>query len=166
MNTYSGFACFNLEQMVLGVETQFHVDHIKPATEIESDFLEVTYLFKAEFRMQGDSGVLFSVNSGDDDPVAKTAAANNQLLQQKLSNAATEVLVTNINRILNRVPVGRPLVIRRKRSSSDNLAVRCSHNYRMSFAVMTEPSPPTVARLWFFLIRASANAARIGCKCR
>ena len=93
---------------------QFHIDHIEPATELEADLLEMSDLFKPEPRVQSDAGGLLSVHAGDDGVVAEAARANNQVLQQKRADAVPLVLVADIKRIFNRVPVSRALVKSRK----------------------------------------------------
>ena len=95
-------------------QDQFHVDDIEPLVEFEADLLEMADLFKVEPGVQGDASGLPSVNGGDDGAVAEMAGADNQVLEEMFSDAAPVELVMDINRILNRMPVGTARVIGRK----------------------------------------------------
>ena len=67
-----------------------------------------------KLRVQRDTGGLLRVNAGDDGVMAEPAGADNQFLQQQRSDAAPVELMMDIDRVLNRAPVGRARVKSRK----------------------------------------------------
>ena len=71
------------------LQKQFHVNHVEPPVEFETDLFELPDLFKAKPRVQGDAGGLAGVNARDDGVMAEFAGAGDQLLQQQRPDAAT-----------------------------------------------------------------------------
>ena len=43
-----------------------HVYHMQPTIEFVSDFFQISGLGKSILRMQGDAGLLFGIDAGDD----------------------------------------------------------------------------------------------------
>ena len=58
-------SCFDVswERANRRLQQKFHVDHIQPPTEFESDLFEVGDFLETEFRVQGDAAFLFAVDT-------------------------------------------------------------------------------------------------------
>lgn len=82
---------------LLPIKHQLHVNHIEPPAKLESNLFEVTHFFKMEFRVQGNTGGLVGINTGNDGTMAQAASADDKVLQEQRTETTAMMLVMDVH---------------------------------------------------------------------
>src|SRR6267143_6853784 len=106
----------------------------------------MTTFLEVEFCVQSDAARLVPVYSCDDRAVPKAPGAVDQLLKEQRPDALPMVLVMDIDRILDRVPVGAPWMIGGERTPADHPTIQDCDDHGMSLPMMPKPFMPTLQR--------------------
>ena len=134
-------------------ELPLHENRVQPTLEFETDGLQRANLAKAEYFVKPDRGKIPAVaDDGNDLVKISDRTLGKKGAHQASTQALSHAIRTNVDRIFNRVPVGRPHPIRSNMGVADDSAVPLGDKVRKSFVEEVAASPDHfgVAR-WFDL---------------
>ena len=136
------------------IDQPFHVDHVQPAIELESDLAKVPHLFESKTGVQPDAGLVGSIDGRNDGMESAALGGNNQRFEQAPSQPAPSPGFRNVNGVLRRESKANPIVVLVQRTPSHNLAVfRFGHEDGEIVAlVRIEPVEPLLKRPWLVVI--------------
>src|SRR5438105_604334 len=133
--------CNSEDAFIVGVRLQqfLQIDHIETPAKLEADFAEMCYVFEACIFLQRDAAGLLRASAADDDVMAESSGAIEQIAQKCFTNAATMAVGPYVNRCLDRSRIAHTFVPRRERTPADDLTVRFGNRRRMLRAPFAKP---------------------------
>jgi hypothetical protein len=139
-------------------EFPLHENRVQPTLEFETDGSQRANPAKAEYFVKPDRGNIRAVpNDGNDLLKISGRTLGKKGAHQASPQALSRTIGTNVDRIFNRVPVGRPRPIRSNIGVADDSAVALGDKVRKSFVEEVAASPDHFGMAWWFDLKGAGR---------
>jgi hypothetical protein len=139
-------------------EFPLHENRVQPTLEFETDGSQRANPAKAEYFVKPDRGNIRAVpNDGNDLLKISGRTLGKKGAHQASTQALSRTIGTNVDRIFNRVPVGRPRPIRSNIGVADDSAVALGDKVRKPFVEEVAASPDHFGVAWWFDLKGAGR---------